>query len=373
MKRLLLVLLVVSLGNTVHAETVRIATFNAALTRKGPGILLKDILAGNDSQIQSVARIVKTVRPDILLVNELDHDYENLALIAFLDVLASNDGALTGISYPYFYAPPQNSGRASGLDLNGDGRLGGPADAFGFGYFRGQYAMALVSRFPIIEARDYSDVLWKQVPGAQLPLDAGGAAFPSVEAQNIMKLSSRAHWAVDVELPDGHRLQLLASHPTPPVFDGPEDLNGKRNRDEILFWVSYIERELNAATDQFVVLGSLNSDPADGDSIHSAINTLTAHPLVQDPTPASNGGVVAAKQQGGANRSHKGDPSLDTSDWRDEPGPGSLRVDYVLPSASLNVTDAGVFWPAPGEEGFELIGSDGRASSDHRLVWVDLE
>ena len=30
-------------------------------------------------------------------------------------------------------------------------------------------------------------------------------------------------------------------HPTPPVFDGPDDHNGTRNHDEIRFWSDYID------------------------------------------------------------------------------------------------------------------------------------
>ena len=37
-------------------------------------------------------------------------------------------------------------------------------------------------------------------------------------------------------------VHFLVSHPTPPVFDGPEDRNGTRNHDEIRFWADYIRR-----------------------------------------------------------------------------------------------------------------------------------
>jgi len=361
--------------SAAFAEPIRVATFNASLSRKGPGLLLRDIVRSNDAQIVNVARIIKTVRPDILLLNELDHDYENRALQAFLNVLAQPDQGVDGIDYPYFYAPPQNTGVPSGLDLNGDGKLGGPADAFGFGFFRGQYAMALISRFPInqAQAKDYSHLLWKQVPGGEMPTAADGSAFPSVQALHVMRLSSKGHWDVPVQLPDGRVLHVLASHPTPPVFDGPEDMNGKRNRDEILFWDTYIAEVFDVKKDIYVLAGDMNADPYDGEGSHGAIRRLMTASTLTDPMPKSTGGVVAAIAQGGANRQHKGDPALDTADWRDDPGPGNLRVDYVLPSQTLKVVGAGVFWPAPGNPEFSLIGSDGRASSDHRLVWVDLE
>ena len=51
-----------------------------------------------------------------------------------------------------------------------------------------------------------------------------------------------------------------------------------------------------------------------------------------------------------------------------KPGPGNLRVDYVLPSATLAVSGAGVFWPAPGDPAAGVAAT----ASRHRLVWVDI-
>jgi len=92
------------------------------------------------------------------------------------------------------------------------------------------------------------------------------------------------------------------SHPTPPSFDGAEDRNGLRNADELLFWDDdvtsqkswWIHDGLGApgglpVGEEFVVMGDLNSDPVDGDSVHSAIGSLLPNPYVQDPMPASAG------------------------------------------------------------------------------------
>ena len=99
-----------------------------------------------------------------------------------------------------------------------------------------------------------------------------------------------------------------------------------------------------------------------------AARQLIEHPLVNaSVTPASEGGAAAAVSQGGANASQRGDPRFDTADFRDE-APGNLRVDYVLPSADArDHRSAGVFWPAEGEPGADLIDA-----SDHRLVWIDV-
>ena len=162
------------------------------------------------------------------------------------------------------------------------------------------------------------------------------------------------------------------------MFDGPEDRNGARNADEIRFWADYVDGAGYIRDDagrggglhrgaHFVIAGDLNADPVDGESVPGTVRQLTEHPLVNaSVTPASAGGAAAAAAQGGANVEHRGDPRLDTADFRDR-APGNLRVDYVLPSAALEVTGAGVFWPAEGEPGAELIDA-----SDHRLVWLDI-
>ena len=73
-----------------------------------------------------------------------------------------------------------------------------------------------------------------------------------------------------------------------------------------------------------------------------------------------------------ANPGHRGDPALDTADWREDGGPGNLRADYVLPSADFRILDAGVFWPAPEDPKAGLLGSERDGATRHRLVWVDL-
>ena len=57
----------------------------------------------------------------------------------------------------------------------------------------------------------------------------------------MLPLSSKSHWDVPVRI-GNVTLHLLASHPTPPAFDGAEDRNGRRNHDEIRFWSDYLTR-----------------------------------------------------------------------------------------------------------------------------------
>lgn len=348
--------------------TIRIASFNASLNRAKPGMLLNDMRAGTSRQIRNVAETIRRINPDILLINEFDHDPSGAAAAAFVENYL-RDPVIEGPISPLkpVFAAPSNTGLPSGIDLDGNGKLGEPGDAFGFGQFEGQYAMALFSRWPLADddpARTFQKFLWHDLPGARLPDKKPGSGlgdYYSKQARSIFRLSSKSHWDVPITLPNGQVLHLLASHPTPPVFDGPEDRNGRRNGDEIRFWARYIEGgtsaealiddsgtsgglEPNAA---FVVLGDLNNDPIKGDGDGQAILDLIGLAQVQDPTSLN---------------------SQDTADFRS----GRLRVDYVLPSANLTVVASGVFWPGPDESGFHLIGKNGNATSDHRLVWVDI-
>ena len=52
-------------------------------------------------------------------------------------------------------------------------------------------------------------------------------------------MSSKSHWDVPIDV-NGKVIHLLASHPTPPVFDGDEERNGTKNHDEVRFWLDYV-------------------------------------------------------------------------------------------------------------------------------------
>ena len=337
-----------------RAETLRIATFDADLSRRGPGLLYSAIRKG-DAQVVAVQRVIAEIRPDILLLTGFDYDAGLVALQAFSDGLGP-------AAYPYLFALRPNTGLQTGLDMDDDGRLGGPGDAQGWGRFSGADGMALLSRYPILadQARDFSGLIWRDLPGAALPDGA-------VAVMAAQRLSTTGHWDVPVEVPGGV-VHLLAFAATTPVFDGPEDRNGLRNQAEIRFWQDYLDKRLAVAPPDgpLVILGSANLDPADGSGRRKAIAALLDDPRLQDPLPASRGGLAAATT------GQRGNAALDTADWPEpaaaKPGPGNLRVDYVLPSADLAVTAAGVFWPEPGAPMAEVA----LAASRHRLVWVDI-
>jgi Endonuclease/Exonuclease/phosphatase family len=370
---------------------VRFATFNASLNRNFAGQLVSDLSTPNNAQAATVAEIIQRTRPDVLLINEFDFVADGVAARLFQDNYLSvpHNGAAP-IVYPYRFVAPSNTGIPSGHDLNNNGVVAGPDDAFGFGFFPGQFGMAVYSRYPILadDIRTFQMFLWKDMPGARLPDDPATPApadWYSPAELAVFRLSSKSHWDVPISI-EGKTVHFLVSHPTPPVFDGPEDRNGTRNFDEIRFWADYITpgpRSSYIYDDEggrgglepgssFVIAGDQNSDPLDGDSIPGSIQQLIEHPLVNTSvTPSSAGAVEASALQGGANLAHRSDPAFDTADFADS-APGNLRADYVLPRKNLRIQDAAVFWPLLADPLSGLTGVFPFPSSDHRLVWVEV-
>lgn len=376
-------------------QAVRFATFNASLNRFSEGQLISHLSAPGNAQADAVAEIIQRVRPDVLLINEFDFDDEgpggsSLAASLFQqNYLSVAHGDADPIAYPFRFVAPSNTGIPSGFDLNNNGVVGGPDDAFGFGFFPGQFGMAVYSRSPIDlgGVRTFQRFLWKDMPGALLPDDPATPApadWYSPAELDVFRLSSKSHWDVPIEI-GSKTVHFLVSHPTPPVFDGPEDRNGTRNHDEIRFWADYVlpsrgryivddegDRGGLAPGSLFVIAGDQNSDPFDGDSIPGSAQLLLEHPLVNTKaTPDSEGAVEQSALQGGANATHLGDPAFDTADFADT-APGNLRADYVLPRKNMPIVDASVFWPTSDDPLFGLVGTFPFPSSDHRLVRIDV-
>ncbi|WP_353473576.1 endonuclease/exonuclease/phosphatase family protein [Salipiger sp. H15] len=292
-----------------RAAEITLATWHADLSRKGPGLLLRDLAELRDP-LPAVLDEIVTADADLLLLTDMDFDL-GLAALAELAARLEERGA----AYPHRLALRPNSGLASGADLDGDGQLGGPRDAQGFGEFSGQHGMALLSREPLTLVRDVSDLLWRDLPGSRMT-----AADPAADLQ---RLSSTGHWAVRMGGGAG-LLTLLCLAATPPVFDGPEDRNGRRNADEIALWRRILDGALGPPPEEpYVLIGNANLDPDKGEGLRSEMAGLLADPRLQDPLPG-----------------------LPTADW---PATGPLRVSYILPSATLGIARARVGAPLTGQ------------------------
>lgn len=336
---------------------------------------LANALAQQHPQIRAIAEIIQHTRPDVLVLNEFDYDPSGAAVKSFQrDYLAVSQQGESPIDYPYSYTAAVNTGVMSPYDLNRDGKASADAnDAWGYGWYPGQYGMVVLSRYPIDEAavRTFQQFKWADMPGALRPLLPGTSSYwYGDDVWADMPLSSKSHWDVPVQV-HGRTLHILVSHPTPPVFDGEENRNGRRNYDEVRFWADYLRASHSdyiyddqgrkgglAEQQRFVIAGDLNASNEGKDNVPGTIEQLLEHPLVNaQVTPASRGGAAHSpdNEQG---RYH-------TAGWR-------KRADYVLPSQfGIEVIDAGVFWPLPGEPKADLVAQRNR-SSDHRLVWIDI-
>lgn len=364
------------------AVPVRVATYNTSLYDEEEGGLVRRLEAG-DANARNIAAVLQRVRPDIVLLNEFDYDAAHRAAELFqrryLEVAQAGGEPLR---YAYRYLAPVNTGVPSGLDLDNNGTVGGSGrgrgnDAWGYGLHPGQYGMLVLSRHPIDSdaVRTFQHLRWSAMPGALQPSDprSGQAWYPPATWSKL-RLSSKSHWDVPIRTPGGV-VHLLAAHPTPPVFDGPENRNGARNFDEIRLWREYVSGDAQPwlcddngrcgglpASAQFVIVGDYNADPVDGDGMPGAIGQLLDHPRVQAVRiPRSAGAVERAAER---RLPRNGDTATHTGDFG--PKAGTLRLDYVLPSRGLDVVGEGVFWPASSDPDAAIA-----AASDHHLVWVD--
>ncbi|WOT03662.1 endonuclease/exonuclease/phosphatase family protein [Shewanella youngdeokensis] len=377
-------------------------------------------------QIKNIAAIIQTERPAVLLMAEFNNDGTGEDLEAIqgfrLNYLSVPQNALGStadkvellkpIQFGYAQSFATNTGLLSEFDLDHNGTVSLPGDAWGFGVYHGQYAFGVLSQYPIDtnNIRTFQNFKWKDMPGAanptitncndaNKPLPAGmtcGDNWYTDQAWAAKPMSSKNHVDAPIIIPTANGdkvVHLLLSHPTPPVFDTFTENNKQLNRAEIKFWNDYISGDASyiyddaghkggIATDaSFVILGDLNADPQSGDGYLDTIKDLLHSDKVNQYAthgvniPTSLGGpeclaMGECKEQNWATRYP--DSLTNTS---------GLRLDFVMPSADLNVTDSGVFWPASFEDGRLMMndkrvgkwGGGGKSvSSDHRLVWVDI-
>ncbi|MFQ2044533.1 endonuclease/exonuclease/phosphatase family protein [Aeromonas veronii] len=420
---------------------IRFATFNLSFDRTAAGMLTGELAltrteqdallarlaegslsgatetkAKNVQQIRNVAEIIQRTRPDVFLLNEFDNDGKGESTA---DLKAFNDNYLahaqhaevTAISYPVMQNFATNTGLMSGYDLNLDGKVNsGPDDAWGFGNYHGQYAFAVMSKYPIDtkQIRTFQNFKWKDMPGEQNPVidDCNnpkvkipasrqcGDAWYSDAAWQQYPLSSKNHADVPVRIKTekGEEvIHFLISHPTPPIFANAARHTVKHNRAEIAFWNDYV-KGLNYMTDdkgtkgglaknaKFVIAGDLNADPLTGDGDLTAIQDLLNNPLMNQ---AITNGTLIPVSEGGPECLIKGYCKQSN---KNRPNPeritnsSGLQLDHVIPSANLNAVKSGIYWPASFEAGYHLVygvfnGTPDvakKVSSDHRMIWVDL-
>jgi len=369
-------------------KKLRLGTYNVQDVRT------VDLLRTDQPRVNRTIDEIIELNPDIMLLNEIQYDGpgdpwkpegepdgSNADRLAKLLDVRSN-----GSSRYEVIMLPSNTGIASGFDFDNNGDTvtvvpdipgGGPdgsqgrqtpegraygGDAFGFGMFPGQYAMALLVREGLDvdrkAIRTFQMFRWKDLPGALIPMvPDSDQPWYSPEEWDIFRLSSKSHWDIPVRVTKDLTIHVLASHPTPPAFDGPERRNKLRNHDEIRFWYEYLAGADFIVDDagqkgglqtgaSFVIVGDLNADIDEGSSVDNPIATYIAS------NPRINTTFVP---QG--DRTIEGLDPDDTAWW-------GFHADYVLPSMDLRVIKAAVHRHNWTRE---------EAPQDHFPVWVDVD
>ncbi len=377
------------------------------------------VLAERIIQIRNVAAIIQKNRPDTLVLNEFNNDgtgSDKTIISNFQKNYLSHGQSLNSIDggnvqdpieYPFFETYATNTGLSSGMDLNNDGKINNnPNDAFGFGYYHGHYAIALLSMHEIDKenTRTFQEFKWKDLPNSQIPkveeivsstppgMKIGDNWFTDEEWNNI-RLSSKNHLDVPIKIKKGDTVEtinLLISHPTPPVFEiGGTKVNFLRNKGEVDFWTHYINNEptlyddkgnkggIDGTKNKFIILGDLNSDifnSAKSKEKFNGINGLLNSNLLNSDVATGNSIAISNGGKLEANSKKHPKPESRTSTF-------GLRVDYSLPSNNLEVLNTGIYWQADGEEGRLLFndprigkyGNGKEVSSDHRFVWTTIK
>ena len=386
-------------------EHVRFATFNVSMSSSSGDATyynsegnLENVLKNPDTmpdQAKYVIETIQRIRPDVLLLNEFNYDHDEKALKEMVKVLENNTfNGTSGIKYRYYYSAESNTGLNSNVDLDNNGVTQIPEDAYGFGRFYGQYGMALLSKYPIVEdkVRTFQKFLWKDMPNSMMPIDEVDDHNPNnvrtyytEQARNVFRLSSKSHWDVPVRIND-KIVHILASHPTPPTFDDKVDQNGRRNHDEIRLFADYINwkepsyiyddtqadvepylrKKANLEKDAlFVIVGDYNADPFSGDSIDGTAELLVNSEYVNNSVTPIHSGIDPTQ---GSNIDHDWNKTSRFSTGTGEAARGKLRVDYVLPSKQLEILDAVVYWPNENDPLKYLLNA-----SDHSAVYVTVK
>ena len=356
---------------------------------------------GTHPQLLAAAAIIARHQPDVLVINEIDHDlstsdpYLNLQRFrtAYLIPAVRQVGQMEASGgdrrqrlgggadiWPHLFTAPCNTGIPSGFDFNGDGAVATPEnlgtheyalDCWGYGRYPGQYCMAVFSRYPIDSkaARTFQHFLWKNLPGNHMPVEA----YP-VGASERFPLSSKSHWVVPVVTPAGP-LHLWMCHPTPRGYGDDGGRNMARNHDELAFWKVYLDGGHGLVDDQgragghpsavpAVLIGDLNAEPdaGRGTVLGATMDLLLKHPQLQDTARWLTG---SGALEGGM----PGPPEYLEQRTMRHPR-GTARLDYILPTPQVRVEGGGVFWPThtADAEGARLA----HEGSDHRFCYLDV-
>ena len=315
----------------VDDDVVRFATYNASLNRNNAGQLIADLSTPDNAQAKAVAEVIQRLDPDVLLDQRvrLRRGPRRARAVPGQLPRRSRRTAPSRSSSRTSYTAPSNTGVPSGFDLDNSGAVGGGNDALGFGFFPGQFGMAVYSKHPIDERRirTFQHFLWKDMPGARLPDDPATAApadWYSAEELAVFPLSSKSHWDIPIEV--DRRDRPLPRQPSDPAGvrrPRGSQRHAERRRDPLLGRLReqgpqrplHLRRRGSPRRPQ---RRRRSSSPATRTAIRSTATASPARSSSCSTTggstatfiPSSEGAVEQSALQGGANLTHRSDPRV---------------------------------------------------------------
>jgi len=300
----------------------------------------KKILDKNDQQVISAIKVLKTIKADILSLNEIQYDIKNTPTQGLpgggknIKRLESR-GKIFSPGDWYDFLFPSNTGERARKMKNGDyaqvpnhkGR--GLADPYNFGLFPHQYSMGLMSKYPVISHVFFKKLKWRDVfPNREIKefLDNSGQKI-----KDDIELFDKGF--ADVVLKIGSReVHVILLHTTPAYHFGNEKTpNYARNADQLKFLEWYLTGETRGEINQnlgilplekndfFIALGDWNLDwRSQGSEGHLILNSIFSK-----TTRATNHSLYTYEKEGFSNGNLK------------------LSLDYIVVSNNIKVTKMG--------------------------------
>ena len=265
---------------------------------------------------------------------------------------------------------PDERGEPSGFDLDDDGLHHRPHDAFGWGRFPGNGAMALLSAASVdaAAARTFRGLLCPALPvpgsprartGAPGPTGGGRRRSGSPPGPTGTAPSCRPAAACTSSPPIRLRRSSTARAPQPPAQSRRDGLLERLPRRNGL---ARLPAAAPPARPRLRWRSSARPDPVDAPAIPHASPAARQPRGCSDPRPR----VPARAARAAARRRRPRRPPRPRHRplARRRRGPGNLRVDYVLPARGSPLPRRRLR-PAPA------LAAEAAAASAHRLVSVD--
>jgi hypothetical protein len=357
---------------------VKVAHFNIK------ELTTKKLLDADDEQATAATQLVARIGADIVCFNEMQFDIDGTPTASmpgapktttwggfdggaenarrFADRVATHDPAAT-------YAETIHGVGNSGFYWEGDD-LGQYFYVLrGWGEFEGRFNTACISKLPILrdQARIVSDIAWEDLPESTIALMKEETGF---DVPAGFPLFEKGLHIVPIDV-GGEVLWLVLLHPVAPAFD---PINTYRNFDELRALRLFLDGALAGVEPlppdaKVLVMGDLNADPEDGDSIEGAIQQVLEAPMLEPWMPVGAG----TKGTNGQHNSYLSGCGNDDGVVVEDPTTKfQLQLDYMLPSKALGAPlDGAIFFPdfETEREDFDLA----CRASDHRLLWAVVE